>query len=146
MLIRILPLALAVVASGLLARAVIAAETGTPTLYERMGGAATIAAVSNQLIDETAAKPELKRSFDGVNIPRVKTMLIEQICALANGPCTYTGDTMVDVHAGLNITEAEMYGMVELLREIMIRHKVGLRERNELLALLAPMKRDVVTK
>lgn len=122
-----------------------AAESGR-SLYERMGGADVVAAVSNDLIDETSADPQLKRSFDGVNIPRVKTMLIEQICTLTGGPCTYTGDTMVDVHAGLDITEAEMHGMVEILRRVMIRHGVGLGERNELLALLAPMKRDVVTK
>ncbi len=116
------------------------------SLYDRLGGATKVAAISNELIDETAAHPALKRSFDGVSIPRVKEMLIEQLCALTGGPCTYTGDTMVDVHAGLEITEAEMNGMVELLRAVMIRHDVRLRERNELLALLAPMKRDVVTR
>lgn len=122
-----------------------AAEPG-PSLYERMGGAEIVVVISNELIDETSADPKLKRSFDGVNIPRVKTMLIEQLCALTGGPCNYTGDTMVDVHAGLDITEAEMHGMVEILRHVMIRHGIGLGERNELLALLAPMKRDVVTK
>ena len=105
-----------------------------------------MAAVANELIDETAAHPDLKRSFDGVNLPRVKTMLIEQLCNLTGGPCAYTGDTMIDVHAGLKITEAEMNGMVEILRSVLIRHGVNLRERNELLALLAPMKRDVVTQ
>lgn len=122
------------------------AAESNPSLYERMGGADVVAAISNELIDETSADPKLKRSFDGVNIPRVKTMLIEQICTLTKGPCSYTGDTMVDVHAGLDITEAEMHGMVEILRRVMIRHGIGLGERNELLALLAPMKRDVVTK
>jgi hemoglobin len=48
------------------------------------------------------------------------------------------------VHAGHQISEAEFYGMVEILRDSLRRHDVGLRERNELLALLAPMKRDVV--
>jgi len=116
------------------------------SLYDRLGGAMKVAAISNDLIDETAAHPALKRSFDGVSVPRVKEMLIEQVCALTGGPCTYSGDTMVDVHAGLDITEAEMNGMVELLRTVMIRHDIRLRERNELLALLAPMKREVVTR
>jgi hemoglobin len=53
---------------------------------------------------------------------------------------------MIDVHAGLKITEAEMNGMVEILSKVMIRHRIKLRERNELLAILAPMKRDVVTE
>jgi hemoglobin len=144
MLTRALPLvvaALAMVPGGYLL-----AEPSGPSLYDRLGGAEIVTSVSNELIDATAADPRLKRSFDGVNVPRVKTMLIEQICNIAGGPCTYSGDTMLDVHAGLKITEAEMYGMVELLRDIMVRHGIGLRERNELLALLAPMKRDVVTE
>ncbi len=141
---RIRSLSLGVVLAGFMVLSH-ATEAG-PSLYERMGGAEVVAAVANDLIDETTADAKLKRSFDGVNIPRVKTMLIEQMCALSGGPCTYTGDTMVDVHAGLDITETEMHGMVEILRKVMIRHGVGLGERNELLALLAPMKRDVVTK
>jgi hemoglobin len=125
-----------------------AAQAAAPaqTLFDRMGGAATVSAVANELIDETAAHPELKRSFDGVNLPRVKAMLVEQLCNVTGGPCTYSGDTMLDVHAGLKITEAEMNGMVEILSRVMIRHRIKLRERNELLAILAPMKRDVVTE
>lgn len=125
-----------------------AAHAATPaqTLFDRMGGATAVSAVANEVIDETAAHPELKRSFDGVNLPRVKAMLVEQLCNVTGGTCTYTGDTMLDVHAGLKITEAEMNGMVEILSRVMIRHRIKLRERNELLAILAPMKRDVVTK
>lgn len=130
------------------ALAISAARAAAParTLFDRMGGAATVAAVANEVIDETAAHPELKRSFDGVNLPRVKAMLVEQLCNVTGGPCTYTGDTMLDVHAGLKITEAEMNGMVEILSRVMIRHRIKLRERNELLTILAPMKRDVVTE
>lgn len=122
------------------------AESGAASLYERMGGAPVVAAVSGELIDRTVADPELKRSFDKVDLPRLKKLLTEQICALAGGPCKYSGDTMVEVHAGLNIRQDEFYGMVEVLRDVMIQQGVELRERNELLALLAPMKRDVVTR
>lgn len=123
------------------------AEAAAParSLYERMGGATIVSAVANELIDETAAHPALKRSFEGVGLPRVKALLVDQLCEITGGPCTYVGDTMADVHAGLKITEAEMNGMVEILRKILIRHHIALRERNELIALLAPMKRDVVT-
>jgi hemoglobin len=73
-------------------------------------------------------------------------MLIEQICSLSGGGCAYTGDSMRDVHAGLNIDQSEFYGLVESLREALQHHGVALRERNELLQILAPMKRDVVER
>jgi len=68
------------------------------------------------------------------------------LCALADGPCTYDGDDMKSVHAGQGITEADFYRLVERLRDILDAHGVATREKNELLARLAPMKRDVVTK
>jgi hemoglobin len=123
-----------------------AAESGAASLYERMGGEAVVTAVTAELIDRTVADPKLKRSFDKVGLVRLKKMLAEHICSLTGGPCQYSGDSMIDVHAGQEIREDEFYGMVEILREVLLKHGVGLRERNELLALLAPMKRDVVTR
>jgi hemoglobin len=116
------------------------------SLYVRMGGQAVIDAVVADTIDRTAADPHMNQSFDGTNIKRIKRMLAEQICDLSGGPCHYSGDTMRQVHAGHHISEAEFYGLVQMLRNALIVHHVRLRERNELLALLAPMKRDVVEK
>lgn len=111
-----------------------------------MGGEPVIRDVVGEVIDEAVANPHLKRSFDKVDIPRLKRLLVEQICSLSQGGCTYTGDSMREVHAGHGITQAEFYGLVEVLRDAMRRHGVGIRERNELLKILAPMKRDVVER
>ena len=114
------------------------------SLYARMGGEPVVRAVVSDTLDRVVADPHLKRSFAEVDVHRVKRLLAEQICELADGGCRYSGDAMREVHAGHQISEAEFYGMVEILRDSLRRHDVGLRERNELLALLAPMKRDVV--
>ena len=53
---------------------------------------------------------------------------------------------MRDVHAGLKITQAEFYGLVPDAEGLHERHGIAIRERNELLAILAPMKRDVVER
>ena len=123
-----------------------AAASFEPSLYERMGGEPVVKAVVSDLIDEDARNPKLRRSFKKVDLKRLKKEVSEQVCALAGGPCTYTGDSMRDAHAGLGITQAEFYGMVAVLRGDLRRHGVALRERNELLALLAPMKRDIVER
>jgi hemoglobin len=116
------------------------------SLYERLGGQPTVQAIADDVIDDAASDPKLKRSFAKVDLVRVKHLLAEQICEITGGGCQYSGDTMHDVHAGLGITEAEFFGLVEALRTSMRRHGVGLRERNELLKILAPMKRDVVER
>lgn len=116
------------------------------SLYQRLGGGTAIAAISSDLVERAAADPRTRRSWRKVNLTRVKGVLSEHLCSLTDGPCTYHGDSMKDIHAGLDIAEAEMFALVEILREIMIAHDIRLRERNEVLALLAPMKRDVVTR
>jgi hemoglobin len=121
-----------------------APEPAGTSLYARMGGETVVVAVVSETIDRVIANPQLRRSFKGSNIKRIKRLIAEQICDLAGGGCVYSGDSMRDVHANHQITEAEFYGLVEILRTTMRRHHVALRERNELLALLAPMKRDVV--
>lgn len=114
------------------------------SLYARLGGTPKVTAFVNETIEKVAADPRMNKSFDKVNLQHVKDMLIEQICSLTGGGCTYTGDTMRDSHAGHHISNAEFFGLVEVLRDAMRAQDVPLPARNELLEILAPMKRDVV--
>jgi len=123
-----------------------AIATSPDSLYARLGGTPNVTAVVSDVIDEAAGDPHLKRSFDKVNLKRLKNLLVEQICELTGGGCRYSGDSMHDVHAGLGITQAEFYGLVQVLKDSMQRHGIAIRERNELLAILAPMKRDIVER
>jgi len=116
------------------------------SLFERMGGTPVVAKVVDQLLDLSMTDPRTKRSFQKINLKRLREKLNEQICTLSNGPCQYNGDSMKDVHAGLDITDAEFDGLVEHLIMALDANGVGLREKNELLKLLAPMKRDIVTR
>ena len=115
-------------------------------LYTRLGGEPVVAQVVRQTVDTVAQDPRVNQSFDKVNLKRVKTKLVEQICSLTGGGCEYTGDEMKLVHKGLKITEREFYALVEALRQALNDNGVGEREKNELLAILAPMKRRVVEK
>ena len=114
------------------------------SLYERLGGASGVAAIADTLINRVSADPLLKRSFQDSDLGRIKRLLAEQICDLSGGPCHYSGDSMREVHAGHHISEAEFYGMVADLRVVLKQRNVGQRATNQLLRLLAPMKRDVV--
>jgi len=135
--------------SGVLALLALAAACGAQgaprdALFQHLGGQPGIESIAAELIDRVAADPVLGRSFKDSNLRRIKQHLAEQLCELAGGPCHYSGDPMREVHAGHDITEAEFYGMVEVLRDVLGRHAIALPDRNRLLAMLAPMKRDVV--
>jgi hemoglobin len=122
----------------------VAAANTQPRLYDRLGGASGVAAICDSLIDLVAADPKLQRSFKDTNLDHIKKMLAEQICGLSDGGCRYSGDSMRDTHAGHRITEAEFYGMVDDLRDVLRQRGVSMGATNELLKLLAPMKRDIV--
>ena len=116
------------------------------TLYERLGGEKGVAQFVDQTIDLTASDTLTKRSFDKVDLKKLKLKIAEHICALTDGPCKYSGDPMKVVHQGMEISEAEFYAMVEILRGALNRAAVPESAKNELLRILAPMKREIVSK
>lgn len=115
-------------------------------LYHRLGGAIVMVAVVDETIESVRANSRLNQSFNKVNIKRLKQKIVEQICSLTGGGCVYDDDDVNTVHAGLEITEREFYGVVEALVRALDAHNVGVREKNQLLAILAPMKKDIVTR
>jgi hemoglobin len=122
----------------------VCAAYATETLYARLGGATGVHTIADTLIDRVVADPVTGPSFKDTNVRRIKRLLAEQICDLAGGPCHYSGDPMKEVHAGQHISEAQFYVMVATLKDVLKEQGVALGARNELLRLLAPMKRDVV--
>lgn len=116
------------------------------SLYDRLGGGDGVSAIVDELIDRSRTGPNTSRSFEKVNLKRLKQQIALQVCSLTGGPCAFIGDDMKTTHAGHDITQAEFYAMVEILRGVLDDRGVGEREKNELLAVLAPFKRDVVTR
>ncbi|MEP7156079.1 MAG: group 1 truncated hemoglobin [Betaproteobacteria bacterium] len=123
-----------------------ATNAAADTLYDRLGGEKVIVKFVDETIDLTANDPKTRRSFDKINLVNLKKKIVEHICELSQGPCKYSGDPMKPVHKGLDIQESEFYGMVEHLRTALGNAGVDEGPKNELLKILAPMKRDIVTK
>ncbi len=121
-----------------------AVRAADASLYDALGGQAGIESLVDVYVERLATSPASARSFEGSNRPRIKQHLAAQLCQLAGGPCRYESDSMVLVHANLGITEREFFAGVESLRRLLRERGVPLGATNRLLALLAPMKRDIV--
>lgn len=135
----------AVLCCAMLLASCAVAPAEAPTLYSRLGGEPVVRKVVGETIDQAASDPRTSRSFKDVKLQNVKDRIVEQICSLTGGGCKYTGDPMDKVHKGLKNTEAEMNLLVQFLRDSLDRNGVGTAEKNELLRVLAPLKRDIVT-
>lgn len=127
--------------------ACIAACSTTPkeTLYQQLGGEAALAAITSRLIDRTSLDPRTSRSFGKVKLPALKASVAAYLCKVADGPCVYEGETMLNAHRDLHNTGAEFDVMVQFLREELDAAGVGTAAKNELLRRLAPTRRDIVT-
>lgn len=121
-------------------------HTKAPTLYERLGGQPAINAVVDDFVANVAADKRINRFFANADVPRLKRLLGEQICAGAGGPCTYTGQDMKTAHAGMGVGDQDFNALVEDLVKSLDKYKVPTKEQQELLALLGPMRKDIVTR
>ena len=115
-------------------------------LYHEMGGRDGIATIVDDATSNFLADPRIKATFDNTNMDRFKTNLTDQLCVVAGGPCVYKGQSMHDAHKGLHLTNADFNALVEDLQAGMEKAGVSFATQNRLLARLAPMHRDVVTK
>ncbi len=113
-------------------------------LYERLGGKPAIIAVVDDFVARVAADGRINGKFANADIPRLKRMLVDQICEASGGPCKYTGRDMRSAHAGMRITDAEFDALVEDLVSALTKYHVADREKNALLSVLGPMRPDIV--
>ncbi|HEY4081834.1 MAG TPA: group 1 truncated hemoglobin [Burkholderiaceae bacterium] len=119
-----------------------AAPSGT--LYERLGGEPVVFEVTGKTLERAAHDPRTMRSFDGIKLTTLHKSLAQHICAISDGGCRYEGDTMEKAHHDLKIQPSEYDAMVDILREELDAAHVNVGAKNELLKLMAPMKRDIV--
>ena len=116
-----------------------------PSLYERLGKKEAITAVVDDFVARVAADSRINGLFARTDIPRLKLMLVDQICEASGGPCKYTGRDMRTTHAGMGITSAQFDALVGDLVATLNKFKVGEAEKKELLGVLGPMRADIVT-
>ena len=121
-------------------------HTTTKSLYLRLGGKKAIVAVVDDFVANVAADARINRYFANTNIPSFKKKLVDQLCQGTGGPCTYKGKSMKASHRGLGISGPEFGALVEDLQKSLNKFKVPAREQGELIAILAPMKKDIVER
>ena len=121
------------------------------SLYVRLGGKKNIQSVVDEFITLAAADSRINKFFadtakDSTRLKQFNKNLVDQICEATGGPCKYKGKDMKTAHQGMGITEADFTALVEDLVKALNKFNVGEAEKNELLAILAPMKGSIVEK
>jgi hemoglobin len=115
-----------------------------PTLFERIGGEAKLKATVDEFTNLILEDDRINFTFADSDMNKFKKLIYEQLCELTQGPCKYTGRDMHEAHAKLNLDNAQFNALAEDLYIAFDRVHVPYRVQNKVIALLAPMQRDVV--
>ncbi len=121
------------------------APSETGGLYHALGRHAVLVPLMDDFVERCAADARIGAFFAETNLTELKKQLVDQLCQVADGPCTYEGASMADAHADMRVGRADFLAMVELLQQSMDRAGIAFALQRRLLARLAPMHRDIVT-
>ena len=115
-------------------------------LFFRMGGEAKLKAAVDELVVVMLADQRINFVFAQTDLTRFKYLLYTQLCELAGGPCIYDGRDMRTAHAKLPINNAHFNALTEDLYIAFDRVGISYALQNQMVALLAPMQRDIVKR
>lgn len=130
--------------SGLLAS--VSPPMAQATLFDDLGGQPGVSAIVDRAVARWLADPRVGPTFADTNMTRFRHLLNEQLCAVAEGPCRYTGKDMAAAHRGLDLHRNQFNALAEDLQDAMEELGIAYHTQNRLIARLAPMQRDVVTQ
>jgi hemoglobin len=123
----------------------LAPPVATPApLYAALGQQDGIRRLADDFVQRLSTDPRTAPFFKESNLKRVREKIAEQLCQVTGGGCTYTGDSMAEVHKGQGIQMADFNAVVEILQDAMDQQGIAFRDQNKLLAKLAPMHRDMI--
>src|SRR6266545_4525957 len=118
------------------------------SLYERLGGVYAIAAVIDDLIDRVMdnprlnANPKVDEAHHRVSRAGFKYLVTEMVCWATGGPQHYSGRTMLDSHAHLDITEQEWQVFLADFQACLDHFAVPKEEQGELFAIVESTRND----
>jgi len=140
---------LLMVLAGLLAIAPL--SRADDALYKSLGGKKAITAVVDDFVGRVAADNRINSFFkatasDPKRLAMFKKNLVDQICEAAGGPCKYKGKDMKTAHAGMGISSADFDALVQDLVASLDKFMVKDGDKQALLGVLGPMKKDIVEK
>lgn len=142
---RLLVLTLAVCLSAL----TLQTRAQEKSLYQRLGGYDALAAVTDDAITRLGNNKLVAPFLTGLSIDskrKLRQHFVDFLCSAAGGPCLYTGRDMKTAHAGLGIsTPVWDAGVIEVTATL-DKFKVPAKEKQEVLGLIAGLKKDIVEK
>jgi hemoglobin len=115
-------------------------------IYKEFGEKAGLINIMDDFMINLLKDPRTRSFFENADQKHIKEQLVDQFCYILNGPCDYRGAKMKPIHANLGINRENFNALIEQLQFSMDKYNVPFRAQNKLLAVLAPMHREIIAR
>lgn len=120
-------------------------QTMTRTLFDKLGGTPAVTAVVKGFYEKVLGDPDLKGYFATTDMDKQTKSQIDFLTMALGGPNNYEGKPMKEAHAGMGITEPHFCKVAEHLVNTLKGAGVCDEEVNAVVALVGPLKAQIVT-
>ncbi len=121
----------------------------TNSLYERLGGPEGIRAIVHTALAAHLENPLIQKRFEpGHRDPEhwavVAQHAVEFFSAGSGGPANYSGKSMPEAHAGMNINGEEFLAVVDDIMNALRKHDIDPDTQKDVLGILYSLKPQVM--
>ena len=135
---------IAVLAALLLVSVPEESVAGAHLVYERIGYQSGVETLVDSFLANVAGDERVNGRFADTDMAQLRGHLIDQVCEATDGPCTYTGKSMQEAHAGMGITEAEFAIIAGHFAAAMEKAGVSASDHATIMGVLSAMQDDIV--
>lgn len=122
-------------------------------LYERIGGEPVLRAIVQDVVTRSLSDPEINFTRQGtqrawsptpLKMQNLMDRMVRFFSMSCGGPQIYDGRPLKDLHAGMEITDAEFEAFMGALRASLDRFEIPPSERNEMLLIAEKTREEIV--
>jgi len=124
-------------------------STPEKSLYLRIGGYDTIAAIVDEFLQALTTLPQMERYGTSMNLDtrkRNRQLTLDFLAAASGGPTLYLGKDMKPAHAGLGISASDWKLSMEHIERALKKFHVPERESKEFLAIVENLRGEIVER
>jgi hemoglobin len=114
------------------------------TLYDRIGGEATVARVIDTFYGRVLTDPELEPFFRHSSMDTLRRMQVEFFGAALDGPQRYSGLSLAHTHQGRGITVHHFNRFTQHLLETLRGVGIGERDASDVISRINTYADDIV--
>ncbi|MBI4718847.1 MAG: group 1 truncated hemoglobin [Planctomycetes bacterium] len=119
-------------------------QTVTTTLFARIGGTKAIQSIVADLFRRALADNDLKGYYDGIDMNKLTDQYVKFLSATLGGMKQYTGKGLRKAHNRFGLTDRHFERFTDHMAEAMRGADIDESEIEEAMAMIMPLKKEIV--